>query len=286
MGGITIQNKAFKDKEIQEMKNYEIETGKKAIWRGGITKGFEKWKRGEEIYGKNKKGIGILVSEKTKFKWEKFADDNNFPTISKLIRKAVNFYIDYHSRHYLLSNSSKVSHDLKEPLTVIEGFSQLIFENESQDLKPAVLLKIKEIYSQSLLLEKKIDELLSNSISEISQYDILIIEDDFGTITVLTNFFEPQGYSCKGVSTGIKGLEELNKFIPKIILLDIILPDINGYDICKKIKSTERLKDIPIFYITAMPESEVSRKINETGAEGYFLKPFKFPKFNILFDYI
>ncbi|MFX0019548.1 MAG: response regulator [Promethearchaeota archaeon] len=272
--------------EKKEMSKYEEETGKKAIWRGSVTEGFKKWKRGEEIYGKDKKGIGILVSEKTKSKWEKFADENNFPTISKLIRKAVNSYIDFQSKSYLLNNGPKVSHDLKEPLTAIEGFSQLIIEHESDDLKPNILLKIKEIYSQSLLLEKKIDDLLSFTKPETSQYDILIIEDDIATITVLTNFFESKGYSCRGLTTGVKGLEELSKSSPKIILLDIILPDINGYEICKKIKSDEKFKEIPIFFITAMPESEVSAKLIDTGAEGYLLKPFKFPKFNVLFDYL
>ncbi|MFW9828234.1 MAG: response regulator [Candidatus Thorarchaeota archaeon] len=272
--------------EKKEMKQYEKETGKKAVWRGTITEGFKKWKRGEEIYGKDKKGIGILVSENTKSKWEKFANENNFSTISKLIRKAVNFYIEMQSKEYLLTNSSKVSHDLKEPLTVIEGFVQLIIENESDSLKPDVLLKLREIYSQSLHLEKKIDELLSNSKLEISQYDILIIEDDMATITVLTDFFESRGYSCKGIPNGVKGLEELKKSLPKIILLDIILPDIDGYEICRKLKSDEKYKEIPIFYITAMPELEVSEKTKETGAEGYLLKPFKFPKFNILFSYL
>ncbi|MFW9825801.1 MAG: response regulator, partial [Candidatus Thorarchaeota archaeon] len=186
----------------------------------------------------------------------------------------------------LLSNSSKVSHDLKEPLTVIEGFSQLIIENESDNLKLDTLLKIKEIYTQSLLLEKKIDNLLSNAKPETSQYDILIIEDDLPTITVLTNFFKARGYSCQGISSGMKGLEELSKSYPKLVLLDIILPDINGYKICKQIKSDEKLKKIPVFYITAMPESEVRGKIEETGAEGYLLKPFKFPKFNVLFTYL
>ncbi|MFX1455660.1 MAG: response regulator [Promethearchaeota archaeon] len=281
-----IPKNSFTEEERKEMEQYEQETGKRAVWHGNITEGFKKWKRGEEVYGKDKKGIGILVSEKTKSKWEKFAEENNFSTVSKLIRKAVNFYIEFQSKQHLLSNSSKVSHDLKEPLTVIEGFSQLIFENESDTLKLDTLLKIKEIYSQSLLLEKKIDNLLSNAKPETSQYDILIIEDDLPTITVLTNFFKARGYSCQGISSGMKGLEELSKSYPKLVLLDIILPDINGYKICKQIKSDERLKNIPVFYITAMPESEVSGKIEETGAEGYLLKPFKFPKFNVLFNYL
>ncbi|MFW9867513.1 MAG: response regulator [Candidatus Thorarchaeota archaeon] len=283
---IITQKNALEKEEKKEMERYEQETGKKAIWRGNITEGYKKWKRGEEIYGKDKKGIGILVSEQTKSKWEKFADENNYSTISKLIRKAVDFYIEFKSKEHLLSNRSKVSHDLKEPLTVIEGFSHLILENESDNLKLDTILKIKEIYSQSLLLENKIDNFLSNNKLQTSQYDILIIEDDIATITVLTNFFETRGYSCLGISSGIQGLNELKKSCPKIVLLDIILPDINGYEICRKIKSDERLKDIPVYYITAMPESEVIGKVKETGAEGYLLKPFKFGKFHVLFNYL
>jgi len=275
-----------KVKLTEEMKKYEEETGKKAIWHGSVTKRFRKWQRGDEIYGKDKKGIGILVSDETKFNWQKFADNNDFPTISKLIRKAVNFYIDFQSSKRTLRDISKISHDLKEPLTSIQGFSQLIIEYNSEDLKSDILLKIKEIYSQSVFLENKINEILNDIKPETSQYDILIIEDDPPTITVLIDFFESKGLTCMGVATGNKGLDELNRTIPKIILLDIILPDINGFEICKKIKSDENFKDIPVFYITAIPEADVKENLDETGAEGFFLKPFKFQQFKVLFDYL
>lgn len=149
-----------------------------------------------------------------------------------------------------------------------------------------ILLRLKEIYAQSVFLENKINELLTGIEPETSQYDILIIEDDPPTITVLKDFFESRGLSCKGIATGNKGLDELKRTIPKIILLDIILPDINGFEICKKIKTDARLKNIPVFYITAIPEADVRRSLKETGAEGFFLKPFKFHKFKVLFDYI
>ena len=275
-----------KVKLTEEMKKYEEETGKKAIWHGSVTERFRRWQRGEEIYGKDKRGIGILVSDETKFNWQKFADNNNFPTISKLIRRAVNFYIDFQSSKKTLRDISKISHDLKEPLTSIQGFSHLIIENNSEDLKSDVLLKIKEIYSQSLFLENIINEILNDIKPETSQYDILIIEDDPPTITVLTDFFESRGLSCKGIATGNKGLDELKRTIPKIILLDIILPDLNGFEICKKIKSDENFKDIPVFYITAIPEADVREYLDETGAEGFFLKPFKFQQFKVLFDYL
>ena len=78
----------------------------------------------------------------------------------------------------------------------------------------------------------------------------------------------------------------MNTYKPKLILLDILLPDISGYEICKTIKLNNKLKDIPIFYITAVTEPEVSQKLKETGAEGYFTKPFDLSEFNILFDYL
>ena len=63
-----------------------------------------------------------------------------------------------------------------------------------------------------------------------SQYDILLIVDDLATIHLLTRYFESKGYSCHGVVSGSKGLEELERTSPKVILLDIILPDLSGYE--------------------------------------------------------
>jgi DNA-binding response OmpR family regulator len=66
---------------------------------------------------------------------------------------------------------------------------------------------------------------------------------------VLTDFFELKGYSCKDVLSGLKGLEVLNRNTPKMILLDVILNDISGYEICNKIKSNQMkiLKKFPFF---------------------------------------
>ena len=88
--------------------------------------------------------------------------------------------------------------------------------------------------------------------------------------------------NCKGVISGSKGLEELKNSIPKFILLDIILPDINGYDLCKVIKSDDLYKDIPVYFLTAIPGPEVEKRIVETKADGYILKPFDFSDFEVI----
>jgi len=232
-----------------------------------------------------KKGIGLVVDEKIKRKWKSFAKNHNL-TLTKFIKKAVDFYMENGPEATFSTGFNKFFHTFKESLTNIQGFVQLILENEKDEIKPSVQSKIKEIQNQSEFIEDIINQIIFNKKPTDSKYDILIIEDDRYTLNFLTEFFERKGYKILGVLTGKKGLEELERNNPKIILLDILLPDINGYEVCKKIKSDEKYKNIPLYYITAVPEPVVSQKIEETGANGYFLKPFKFHEFNVLFDHL
>ncbi|MBN1216568.1 MAG: response regulator, partial [Candidatus Lokiarchaeota archaeon] len=81
-------------------------------------------------------------------------------------------------------------------------------------------------------------------------------------------------------------IEELKHHHPKIILLDIILPDLSGYDLCKSIHTEKKTKNIPVYLLTAIPGSEVEKKLEETLADGYILKPFDFNDFTPIFDYL
>ncbi len=283
-------------KQFEELRKlYEDQTHKYAEWRGTITEGFKKWLKGEKIYDRDKERISLYVSEDTKTKWEDFKDSNKYSTISALIRDSVDYYIEQKSD--FLSGGlqgmpektiSNISHALKEPLTTIKGFSQLLLENYKDELDSEVLSTIKNIFDQSMLLENKIINILDNIKTEDveHQYDILLIEDDLVTIRLLTSYFESKGIKCKGVVSGTKGLEEIRGGAPKLILLDIILPDISGYEICKMIKDHSKYKEVPVFLLTAIPGSEVEKKIAETKADGYILKPFDFSDFEILFQYI
>jgi CheY-like chemotaxis protein len=178
---------------------------------------------------------------------------------------------------------SNISHTLKEPLTSIKGNSQLLIENYREKLNGQVLETVKNIFEQSVLLEKKIINILDN-IKVEPEHEVLLIEDDLATIRLIKSYFESKGYKCKGVVSGSKGLEELGNAIPKLILLDIILPDLSGYDICKTIKSDKEYKNIPVFFLTAIAGSEVQKNLEETKADGYILKPFNFSDFEIIFE--
>jgi CheY-like chemotaxis protein len=275
------------------MKQYEDETGKYAIWRGKVTEGFKKWLKGEKVYNRDKDRISLYVSANMKDEWQDFIKNHNISTISKLIRQSVGQYINQ-KEHSIKGNNlntnletiSNLSHALKEPLTTIKGFSQLLLENNKEDMSNKVAAKIGSIFEQSCMLENKIKNILENIKEEPSQYDVLLVEDDPATIRLLTNYFENMGYSINGVVSGTRGLQELKNSEPKVILLDIILPDISGYELCKIIKNDKDLREIPVYILTAIPGSEVEKKMDEIQADGIILKPFDFSDFKEVIQHL
>ncbi|NVM19361.1 MAG: response regulator [Candidatus Lokiarchaeota archaeon] len=290
-----IRNLTLSDEKIKRyMRIYQEETDKYAIWRGAVTEGFKKWLKGEKVYTRAKERISLYVADEVKTDWQNFINVNKptFPTFSELIRQSVNSFIEDSSR---VSNElsklnpttiSNISHALKEPLTSIKGYSQLLLESDEYrgKLSNHIEETIKNIFDQSNLLENIIKNFLDNIKPDGNPYDILLIEDDLPTIRLITNYFENKDYVCKGVVSGTKGLEELKRTVPKVILLDIILPDISGYDICQTIKTDNSFKKIPIFFLTAISESEVTKNFRTSLADGYILKPFNFSDFDVIFE--
>ena len=280
------------------MEKYEKETGHKAIWGNPkkVTEGFTKWQKGEKSYYENKDRISLYVTEGMKAQWETFAKAGKYKTISRLIRAALQFFIEYSSKINIEGKGdidflSALSHDLKEPLTSIKGHLQLLMESHRNNLDDKVISIINKVLDQCQTLESKI--ILNLDRFEIEedgsyegQYDILFIEDDIETSTILIDYFKSLDISCKGVETGLGALKELKRAIPKLILLDIILPDISGYDVMQKIKADEKLKDIPVYFLTAIPRQKVEIKAKELEATGFILKPFNLKDFEIIIETI
>ncbi|MFW9898355.1 MAG: response regulator [Candidatus Thorarchaeota archaeon] len=270
--------------KTEDMIRYEKETGKYAIWRGVVTEGFKKWLKGEKVYNRDKERISLYVSDETKKKWAEFIDSSNYTTISKLIRDSVKDFIENRHSNRSPKKFSDISHALKEPLTSIKGYSQLLLENYKEQLNNNISSTIKNIFEQSKDLEKKIIKFLDNIKDEGTKCHVFLIEDDTATIRLITNYFGAKGYICRGEGSGAKGIEELKNCHPKIILLDIILPDISGYDICKQIKTDSKYRDTPVYFLTAISGSEVENHMKETGADGYILKPFDLSDFKEILD--
>lgn len=103
---------------------------------------------------------------------------------------------------------------------------------------------------------------------------ILIVDDLPQNISILKEALQDE-YELAAALNGDKAMEWLKNNRPDLILLDIMMPDINGYDVCRMIKEIEKLKDIPVIFITALNEIENKTKGFESGAVDYISKPFE-----------
>ncbi len=103
---------------------------------------------------------------------------------------------------------------------------------------------------------------------------ILIVEDDKHISKLIKFNLEKANYDCAIAATGEKALEALDDRPVDLIILDIMLPGMDGFGICRTIKEKEKLKNIPIIMLTAKGE-EVDRIVGlELGADDYIVKPF------------
>lgn len=113
-------------------------------------------------------------------------------------------------------------------------------------------------------------------------YDILIIDDSKYIIDLLEKIFRIKGYSCKSVGNTSEAIEELKIQKPQLILLDVHLPHLSGYEFCSYIKSNEKYRNILVYYFSGVPEAEVAIKTLETKADGFLKKPFDLSDFDDL----
>jgi DNA-binding response OmpR family regulator len=103
---------------------------------------------------------------------------------------------------------------------------------------------------------------------------ILIVEDDKNISKLVKFNLEKANYDCAIAISGEKALEALDDRPADLIILDIMLPGLDGYEICRTVKAKEKLKNIPIIMLTAKGE-EVDRIVGlELGADDYMVKPF------------
>lgn len=103
---------------------------------------------------------------------------------------------------------------------------------------------------------------------------ILVVEDDADIATMLKIYFSGQGYDVLLASRGIDALNLALKQPPKLVILDIGLPDMSGYEVCRKLRSTARTSYIPIIFLTQRDERSDRIAGLELGADDYITKPF------------
>jgi len=101
---------------------------------------------------------------------------------------------------------------------------------------------------------------------------ILIVDDDTSNLMELASILQPD-YKIYAVKDGTSALEKANEVHPDLILLDIIMPDMNGFEVLNKLKASEKTEDIPVIFITGISDSEEEVKGLAAGAVDYMRKP-------------
>jgi DNA-binding response OmpR family regulator len=105
---------------------------------------------------------------------------------------------------------------------------------------------------------------------------ILIVDDSPLNIKVLKNVLKENGYKVSFATSGIGAIQYLKEKIPDLILLDIQMPDMDGYEVCTQLKNCDETKNIPIIFLTANTKTSYLLKGFELGAVDYITKPFNF----------
>lgn len=105
--------------------------------------------------------------------------------------------------------------------------------------------------------------------------NILVVDDHAANVSLLFNTLEREDYKVFIAHDGESALERVSHHKPDLILLDIMMPGIDGFETCRKLKKTEIAKDIPIIFMTALQETQHIIRGFESGGVDYITKPFK-----------
>ena len=108
--------------------------------------------------------------------------------------------------------------------------------------------------------------------------NIYIVEDEEPIITLIKYNLEKEGYKVFFSENGNDGIKGIKNSLPDLVLLDWMLPDFSGVEICKNLKKENKFKNIPIIMLTAKGEEEDKIKGLNSGADDYITKPFSFPE--------
>ncbi|KAF3884683.1 MULTISPECIES: ATP-binding protein [Nostocales] len=105
--------------------------------------------------------------------------------------------------------------------------------------------------------------------------DILVIDDTPENLNLLSAMLMAQGYKVRSVTKGSTGLRGASAAPPDLILLDVNMPEMNGYDVCQQLKANERTREIPVIFISALGDVLDKVKAFAVGGVDYITKPFQ-----------
>ena len=116
---------------------------------------------------------------------------------------------------------------------------------------------------------------MNNELTSDSQGNILVVDDTPANLRLLVGILTEKGYKARPVPNGELALSAARGFPPDLILLDIMMPEMNGYEVCSELKADERTRDIPVIFISAINDVLDKVKAFSVGGVDYITKPFQ-----------
>ncbi|MBF0118534.1 MAG: response regulator [Desulfobacterales bacterium] len=143
------------------------------------------------------------------------------------------------------------------------------FEDQSNTIEKVTWLP--DVIERKKILKVRRENLIDNDLKDIR---VLAVDDDLVNLQVLRNYLSMAGMVVETAHSGLEALEKLNKIRPGLILLDVMMPKMNGYEVCRKIREKYPISDLPVILITA--KNQVSALVEglKSGANDYIAKPF------------
>ena len=111
-------------------------------------------------------------------------------------------------------------------------------------------------------------------LTTMEQKKILVADDNENIREALTYLLEDEGYQLWLAKDGAETITKVREFRPDILFLDVMMPEINGYDVCRTIKSDPDLKNTYVIMLTAKGQVAEQERGKEVGADEYIVKPF------------
>ena len=202
-------------------------------------------------------------------------------------------------------SAAAMRHDLRTPLNAVIGYSEMLIEDlDASDAGPlgaglgrvhaaalALLALIDDVFSAASLqrasgqgagrpgratamLGGVIAALAARSEAAPLQGNILIVDDNEGNRDVLAHRLEREGCTAVAVDGGAAALEMLARRSFDLVLLDVLMPEMNGFEVLDRLRSSEQFRELPVVMLSALDETESIVRCLELGADDYLPKPF------------
>lgn len=109
----------------------------------------------------------------------------------------------------------------------------------------------------------------------IKKASILVVDDHPTNLKVLVEYLESANYRTLVATRGERALQQIHRYVPDLILLDVLMPDLNGFDTCRLLKANPRTRNIPVIFITALSDVDSIVRGFEAGGVDYITKPIR-----------